>query len=307
MTAFCHRRATLRIWMVALGALAAAGPACAVKARPPVQERIESARTLDGRQLRGQPALEFMRARSAVVLADPASGTQPGRIAFTSLGTAAAIDRRGYFVTAAHVLSTASPALVLDAPARVVRARVVWRGDPGRKQPDLALVHVPLALDGAFEWAPDVVPGAGVVGAGPTRTTAPAADRQPLTLALSIFAGTIHNASFEGRDRRWQIVSASAPSVPGDSGGPLVNLAGRLVGVITGARWTFGFARSWTLLQPRTTGTLAVRPDLEWLRPIIDADAMGAANGPPASPPGFASSGRSSHTSRYIDPLSAGA
>jgi len=126
----------------------------------------------------GQVSLrEFLRTRSAVVfegdqLSFTASGTNSrmGRLTGTvfSIGAAAAIDRRGYFLTAAHCVEKGTFLLLFfdKGQLQAQPVRVVWRGDDSKMQPDLALLQVPFPLQDVFEWTPTLTNGESIVAVG---------------------------------------------------------------------------------------------------------------------------------------------
>src|ERR1035438_9985451 len=128
----------------------------------------------------GQVSLrEFLRARSAVLfegdqLSVPASGTN-SRIVWIKgtifgIGSAAAIDRRGYFLTAAHCVEKGTFLLLFfdKGQLQAQPARVVWRGDDSKKQPDLALLQVSFPLQDVFEWTPTFTNRERIVAVGVT-------------------------------------------------------------------------------------------------------------------------------------------
>ena len=224
----------------------------------------------------GQVSLrEFLRARSAVVfegdqLSVTASGTNHGTVKGTifGIGSAAAIDRRGYFLTAAHCVQKGPSFLLLffdKGQPQARPARVVWRGDDSKKQPDLALLQVPFPLQDVFEWTPTFTNGERIVAAGATPGPDHVINRQCMAgkiLRLDTGSETVVP--------RYICVSHDAPLCPGDSGGPLVSTDGRLVGINSDA--VIGRPR-WLSFSVETLSSDAERPDLEWLRQLIQQDA----------------------------------
>jgi hypothetical protein len=137
---------------------------------------------------------------------------------------------------------------------------LVWRGNYRKGQPDLAILHVPTPLDAFFEWAPDPKPGDTALAAGLD------SDRKS-TFELVCLAGSVlgfqpHSTPAPGRTTIYH----RAPVHPGDSGGPLVALDGRLLGVNIELRPTRLFFASEYV-------SVAERPNFDWLRRIIAADA----------------------------------
>jgi hypothetical protein len=76
-------------------------------------------------------------------------------------GTAAAIRSDGYFLTAAHNIQGSAPHLAFFQDGRIqfYRSRIVWRGDVAKREPDLAVLHVPARLKAVLEWSPGVERG----------------------------------------------------------------------------------------------------------------------------------------------------
>jgi len=222
----------------------------------------------------GQVSLrEFLRARFAVVFegdqlrvtVSGTNGTVKGTI--SGIGSAAAIDRRGYFLTAAHCVQK-GPFLLLffdKGQLQARPARVVWRGDESKKQPDLALLQVPFPLQDVFEWTPTFTNGERIVAAGITPGPDHLINRQCMAgkiLRLDTGSETVLP--------RYICISHDAPLHAGDSGGPLVSTDGRLVGInsdaVIGRLW-------WASFTVGTVYSDAERPDLEWLRQLIEQDA----------------------------------
>ena len=177
-------------------------------------------------------------------------------------GSAAVVDRRGYLVTAGHLIG-ADPVLVIgsDAAGRpVVRpARLVYRGDDAF---DFAVLHVAGPLPAAFDWLPNDAVTLGTVLVG-TGTRVSESDTPTVRLELEPYAGRlteIHTVG--GPDVAHTELVGTMPVHHGDSGGPQYTVDGRLVGVLSaGTRLLNGDRQS-----------LAVRPDLAWLRRLIDDD-----------------------------------
>ena len=186
-------------------------------------------------------------------------------------GCATAVDARGYYLTAAHVVGT-DPLWVIvgggESPARP--ARVVYRGDADF---DVAVLSVGRPIDGAFRWAAAGEPGVGsaVVEVGPTDLT------DAGRIGMQVFAGRVEATAREaGVDGRYELVDTSLPARPGDSGGPVLTPAGSLVAIMVRG-------------HPFSTTTTALRPDPAWLRDVIDGDARavgGRPGGAIARPPG---------------------
>jgi hypothetical protein len=229
----------------------------------------------------GQVSLrEFLRARSALVFeGDQLSfGTNSRDFwikgTIFGIGSAAAIDRRGYFLTAAHCVQK-GPFLLLffdKGQPQARPARVVWRGDDSKKQPDLALLQVPFPLQDVFEWTPTFTNGERIVAAGVNLLPDNVINRQYMAgkiLRLDTGSETVVP--------HYICISHDAPLHAGDSGGPLVSTDGRLVGInsdgVIGRLW-------WASFSVGTVYSEAERPDLEWLRQLIQQDAAAQSGTP---------------------------
>lgn len=187
----------------------------------------------------------------------------------SSFGLAAALDRRGYYLTAAHCVPEDKVSVYVVHPSSQSEKNggaafvhqtmeVVWRGDLSRGEPDLAILYHPRPPEAVFAWASEMKPGE-VVFAGGTNY-----DRREITsLGLGCIAGQLlGTAEHTSSARPWTQVVSTVPMHPGDSGGPLVTAEGRLLGINA-------------FYHPRKLGAdlaSAVRPDLAWLRGALDAD-----------------------------------
>ena len=192
------------------------------------------------------------------------------------IGSATAIDRRGYFLTAAHCAQKGPFLLVFfdKGQAQARPARVVWRGDESKKQPDLALLQVPFPLQNVFEWTPTLTNGESIVATGINVSSGRFDMGQCMAgKILSLDAGS------EIVLPHYICISHDAPLHPGDSGGPLASTDGRLVGIDTDA--VIGRPR-WLSFSVETLSSDAERPDLEWLRQLIEQD-VAAQSGAKAS------------------------
>jgi hypothetical protein len=180
------------------------------------------------------------------------------------IGCATAVDRRGYFLTVAHAVGREPPWLVFGVGNRLQakRARVVWRGEVSKGEPDLALLCVPCGLEQVFEWGPHFSPGDRVLGAG--------LDYDSLAgPKLVCFAGMLKGSETSSEARAHaRAVFHTAPLHHGDSGGPLVDWEGRLIGINVKA------SKEFSLLHPlgrRLNRT--EHPDLRRLQQLIERDA----------------------------------
>lgn len=194
---------------------------------------------------------------------------RPSKVDFSSdtfsVGSATAIDARGYFITAAHVLSN-QPVIIIwieGSKLKSATPRVVWRGDTARKEPDLAILKIPSPLEATFSWSQSVALDESVLGVGPNYD-------QRGNYAFAHIGGRVlevipHPESTPSRIT----VIHSAPGHAGDSGGPITDTSGGLLAVSIGdASKTF---LSFWRYEKRGR---AFRPDLVWLQSLIDGDSV---------------------------------
>ena len=177
-------------------------------------------------------------------------------------GCATAVDVRGYYVTAAHVVGS-DPVWVIvgggQSPARA--ARVVYRGDADF---DVAVLCVGRPIEGAFGWSTDDPPAAGsaLIEVGPTDLT------EAGQIGMQVFAGRFEAAERQaGVDGRYEVIDTSLPARPGDSGGPVLTPDGSLVAIMVRG-------------HPFSSTTTALRPDPAWLKDVIDGDAAAVGERP---------------------------
>ncbi len=190
-----------------------------------------------------------------------------GRVSLTGyFGCAAAVDRRGYFLTAAHCVDDEPVYLILTKPGQPPRgwqARVVWRGDWKHGKSDLALIHVPEGLDHVFDWAEMSLQKAPVLAVGLSRS----GDRFQGPECLG---GNLLPPRKRTSEAPTSIIRHDIPLQSGDSGGPLVDTKGHLLGI--NSEITVPLSH---LLFPESASIecLAERPDREWLTNLIEQDA----------------------------------
>lgn len=222
------------------------------------------------------PVAKYLSHRSAILVradkgklseSTPNSGTfefNSKAPAGIDLATATAIDPRGYFLTAAHCIEHGAPFLVFFTGGKVQMkpSRIVWRGQPSRGEPDLALLHASASLDRYFDWASQFKDKEEVLAAG-------IGIDNPRNLQMQCEAGKL--LRFSERAAPLPSITRLFHDVPlrfGDSGGPLTNREGRLLGInvtIEGDYHPLKFA------YVERSGT-ALRPDLAWLQGMIGQD-----------------------------------
>jgi hypothetical protein len=180
-------------------------------------------------------------------------------------GVAAAIDRRGYFLTAAHCVQTGPVWLLFPSRRKMqaFRSRVVWRGDESRGQPDLAILHVPARLENVFAWATDFDGGEAAAALGVN------SDNRH-TIATQCMAGRLLSVTGQARSggADHQLIWHDVPLRHGDSGGPLASMNGRLLGINVA-----GFlGLKWKRLSIEPLCWHAHRPDPAGVQSIIEQD-----------------------------------
>jgi hypothetical protein len=223
----------------------------------------------------GQESLrKYLVDRSAVLLlADELDVTRPTtnfiRIINTSTwrGTAAAIDRRGYFLTAAHCVERGQFWVAFQRAGKieVERARIVWRGDVAKKEPDLAVLSVGTPIDQVFDWAAEFTNGTPIMDVGLSY------NGQSRVVKTQCMAGKILSISdgSGASSPHFTVISHDSPLRHGDSGGPLVSSDGRLLGINVSG----DIGIQWRHLMIEPLYYEAHRPNLEWLREVVDRDA----------------------------------
>jgi S1-C subfamily serine protease len=178
------------------------------------------------------------------------------------LGSATPIDRRGYLLTAAHCVATGKPHVVLfrDGKLTAEPARVVWRGDRTKGEPDIAILFVARGLDQIYEWSTGFAVKDRIMSTGPSY-------ERVGDFTITGVGGVIAQRWTERQGPvSCEFISHSAPIHRGDSGGPLLTERGQLIGI--------NVAVTLPIYQPwRSASGKAVRPDLEWLSRILATDA----------------------------------
>jgi hypothetical protein len=188
-----------------------------------------------GRRIEGMPVAEFLNSRMALLVScDQLPANPPVRENLkipsgSAFGCAAAVDTRGYFLTAAHCLKSKETYLMLfDSNALwVLRARVIWQTAHRSGQPDLAVLHIPRHLNHAFALGDEVRNGEPVLAVGLAWTNAP----EKRLRGFALMAGKVLDQTHVNGVAGFRSLATDVPLQSGDSGGPLVNKEGRLIGI----------------------------------------------------------------------------
>ena len=188
-------------------------------------------------------------------------------------GAAAAIDQRGYFLTAAHCLEQGQfwVAFPRAGKIQVERARIVWRGNVAKQEPDLAVLSIATPLDQVFDWAAEWTNGTTILDVGLSY------NGHSRVVKTQCMAGKILRSS-DGPGTSpplFTVITHDSPLRHGDSGGPLVLSDGRLLGINVSGE----IGVQWRHLLIEPLYYQAHRPNLEWLREVIDKDAALASAG----------------------------
>lgn len=138
-------------------------------------------------------------------------------------GSAIPITADGYFLTADHVLASATGRNVFVIYGRfgrlgATKARIVWRSPSG----DLALLHAPISTPDHYRWTPT---NAWVPRSTPVMHAGIATGFK--SGSGKLITGVAPETPFSGARR----FKHDIPLEPGDSGGPVVDGRGLLVGV----------------------------------------------------------------------------
>ena len=188
-----------------------------------------------------------------------------------SIGTATAIDKRGYFITAAHCVDGGSLSLIFPSSngPKIREARVVWKGDLSETGMDFALLHVPASVDQVFPWSSAVVSDKVVISAGATlEMSRDVTNNLDIEIQIEPVAGRIANAlELHEGGLNYQVILHDCPVVRGYSGGPLVDKYGQLIAINSNGRSRVPMA--W---NERSRFANAIRPNLEWLTSLIIQD-----------------------------------
>lgn len=270
----------LRLPHILLALLCLSYSGCSIQQfNAPQSKRKESLVPYRDAKIQGEAAPQFLARRSAILIRTDKlkvtgssknfvtfqfDGKDPSRYEF-DLGTAAAIDSRGYFLTAGHCVDNGIPYLsfLTDQKMQATPARVVWRGRP-KGGPDLALLHIPFSLKYVFAWSSEIQPGEKIFIVGSGLAKFP-------NIQLQAAAGKILPFPRPVKTRPPALnFNHDAPLHQGDSGGPVVTHDGRLAGIDVGIQYKYYL---WKLSGKQTCGD-ALRPDPGWIKTLIEQDQM---------------------------------
>lgn len=249
-------------------ALVAGGCAHEATAR----ERAESFESLRDVRVGSATLKDYLAARTWSVLAGKGVSVRERpdgarEIILTSkvdFGSATAVSRDGYLLTAAHCVADRPLVVTLWGGNRYFAAepRLVWVGKRGTAYQDLALLKVDVTEPTVpyFDWAGDQEMRAG--------SSVAIAGLRPGDALLGVtYAGGILRSSRFGQSADAAVpityVSFDAPGGHGDSGGPVTTPAGHLVGITVGLADVEGRAARMPV---------AARPNLVWLRQLMESD-----------------------------------
>lgn len=239
------------------------------------QERIASFAPYADTRIAGEPVPAFLFARVAFLISGAEVKTEKaidGQIAGAELivgnpdhlafGSATPIDRRGYFLTAAHCVANEPVYLMstgTNGQKSVARASVVWRAPGGKDELDLAVLRIEQPVEWTLEWDPIYHRSEAVVFAGLNYDKLQNYD-------FGCAAGRITRIDLRPKATPpFEYIYHQAPVHGGDSGGPLTTPDGKLIAINTGG----GSIR----LGPFSYFVgRAERPDLGWLQRLINAD-----------------------------------
>lgn len=265
----------LLVCLLALGP----GSGCAFRQKESV--RVGSFQSHAGQTIGGVAIESYLASRTAALTASDRltdQGMETGVIPEGAyFGCAAAIDPRGYYLTAAHNLRSDTIYLLQfenGRKVRALRARVVWRGDREPVPRDLAILHVHRALDRTFDWAEIPAQHSAVLAVG--------LSWQDLTLrGFQFMGGHLSGPPPNKLAETHPLIATDIPLQSGDSGGPLLDTKGRLIGI--NVRAAPPLAR--LILPRKITDSYAESPRPERLAEIIEKDHAARFSPPLASAP----------------------
>jgi S1-C subfamily serine protease len=266
------RRTAFHLWCLLSVAFALGGCANRIDAT-----RRASFSPFSGARIGNESVSQFAVARTAFIISADGLTITPSEMEPSGfraeisgpdveLGSAAAIDRRGYFLAAAHCVKGNTTYLLRGSAPRGgwERASVVAKGNISKNGPDFALLYVPTGADQVFDWAPSYKVEDSVISVGPN----PNEEK----VEIVCFAGKIANVRQGADNDPYQaVITHTGPSRHGDSGGPLLGLDGRLIAI--------NIASVKESKKTKIDGearTIAVRPQVASLQSMIDSHARTA-------------------------------
>ncbi|HEY4247927.1 MAG TPA: serine protease [Lacunisphaera sp.] len=195
-----------------------------------------------------------------------------GKGAFT-MGKAVAIDSRGYFLTAAHVVRH-GPVTVFFGEGLTLKpfqARIVWCGDNEPTRPDLALIHIDASVSTTFAWTQDSHVGDIVLAVGPNLASTQRTWKScTKNFSDGLMAGKILAEPDSAKAQiQTNILTDDLPLHPGDSGGPLTDDQGRLVGINITVQYDYSRSK---FGEPKKFTSHAIHPDPDLLQQLIEKD-----------------------------------
>ena len=217
-----------------------------------LREKSVSAETIADVLVGDEKLVHFVAHRTPMLLSGVRLRADEGAAHFDYYSSAAAVDRRGYYLTSAHGIDPPPLYLYWPGAHSLVPARVVW----SCQDLDLALIHA-RGERPSFEWAPldTIVPTAPVASGGYP-------GGEFLEAAGSVLR--LEPAHPQCEQMHATRIIHDAPLRVGDSGGPLVDLTGRLIGIDTSGERV--------PLPGFTPISVAARPAVERIRELIHLD-----------------------------------
>ena len=200
-------------------------------------ERENSFRPFLGDRVGGAPLSDFLVRRTALLLV----GAVPEKVEKKSdgwdirlesatdgrlqvgLGSAIPLSKNGYFLTAAHNLSSPpfTVAILKNGGVEFAEAKVVWSGHAEIPEEDFAIVQARLHPGEIFEWEDSDAPTPGMAVVS---MSGPHGRCGGSVLEISRYSNPRIPCAVLS-------VTHDLPLLKGDSGGPVVGRDGRLVGM----------------------------------------------------------------------------
>jgi S1-C subfamily serine protease len=271
------------LFALGLGLLALLLPGCAPRLiEATAEQKAHSFEAYEKARIAGMPARKFMGTSTALLIRSEGMEVKrlndhSGTMSFAAdadsleIATATVIDRRGYFLTAAHAVRNGPPVLLFTAGGKgeFAQSRIVWKGSAEIGDLDLALLHVPYRLDRSLKWAPELEPGEPVLTSGYYHLEDGGYAAQHLSGQV---LGWEEVAKEKSRAKvGFTNVYFDVPVSRGNSGGPALTPRGELIGISVALHAQFKLRK----LALEQWGGAAVRPDPEWVAELIREDQAG--------------------------------